>query len=99
MNRTGLANLQAAHHDVCADEDSSSAGEFDVVSAAPANEQAQEGAANAAGGDQVLPADDQTEQYGAANAAANEEMVSNIFKEVNGPRPTTSSSPLTRVVR
>ena len=56
-----------------------------MVPAAPANEQAQEGAANAAGGDQVLPADDQPAQDSAANAAANEEMVSDISQEVNGP--------------
>ena len=56
MNRNVLANLQAARRD--ADEDSSSAGEFDAVPAAPANEQAQEGAANAAGGDQFLPVDE-----------------------------------------
>ena len=80
MNRAVLDNLQAALRD--ADEDSSSAGEFDVVPAAPANELAQEGAANVAGGDQ-FPADEQA-QDGAANAAANEEMVSDISQEVDG---------------
>ena len=82
MNRAVLANL-AARRDARADEDSSSAAEFDVVSAAPANEQAQEGAANAAGGDQFSTGEQA--QDGAANAAANEEMVSDISQEVDGP--------------
>ena len=56
MNHAVLESLQDAwlYDD---DEDSSSTGEFDVVSVAPANEHEQEGAANAAGGDQ-FPADE-----------------------------------------
>ena len=78
MNRAVLESLQDARlRDD--DEDSSSVGEFDMVPAAPANEQAQDGAANAAGGDQ-FPTDEQ-----ARDGAANEEMVSDISQEVDGP--------------
>ena len=83
MNRAVLESLQDARLRDDDEANSSSAGEFDVVPVAPANEQAQDGNANAAGGDQ-FPADEQA-QDGAANAAANDEMVSDISQEVDGP--------------